>query len=514
MDPGQFGVQGGPYDAVVLVNKAWLRLMDIDTGAGTTAVRPVDASTVPENLRAALAPNFDLWARAPHSGAEVWRSLTMFSATGDAEIPMAAAGNGDLMFPEHPLLLEVASAASFNDDFLASLTSTDNLIFDGLDPTLALLRDHDLQNTIQVKYAAEDGVLRAQFASYEAWLRGFALVALAGAFALALAVSAFIASLIHARRDFPLRLDGRGWSDVLRARVGGESRGHRCARRADRPRAAARRPRPHRGGAAGRDRRHGRGPRGRLAVDLPPHREPHHLARPSLTTKENPMMLEAVDLGVDIDDQPILAGESLRLPARRDDRSGRSERVGQDHAPALPGAAPDADPRRRPRRRRADPRVGRGPAPPLLARPRLLRPPGLRDHARGAGVLQRHDGRPALGPWRRRRRRPAPRRAGRHRPGRARRRARLAPVRRRAPAARGGPVDLQAGPGDPGRRADGLARRRQPRRRPRARCAGEPARAAPSSSRPTTRPRSRSCDLVHRVGSTHPAGVAVAGTTR
>lgn len=222
MDPGQFGVQGGPYDAVVLVNKAWLRLMDIDTGAGTTAVRPVDASTVPENLRAALAPNFDLWARAPRSGAEVWRSLTMFSATGDAEIPMAAAGNGDLMFPEHPLLLEVASAASFNDDFLASLTSTDNLIFDGLDPTLALLRDHDLQNTIQVKYAAEDGVLRAQFASYEAWLRGFALVALAGAFALALAVSAFIASLIHARRDFPLRLDGRGWSDVLRARVGGE----------------------------------------------------------------------------------------------------------------------------------------------------------------------------------------------------------------------------------------------------------------------------------------------------
>lgn len=114
------------------------------------------------------------------------------------------------------------STTTFNDDFLASLTSTDNLIFDGLDSTLALLRAQGLENTVQVKYAAEDGVLRAQFASYEAWLRGFALAALAGAFVLALAISAFIASLIHARRDFPLRLDGRRWSDVLRRRVGGE----------------------------------------------------------------------------------------------------------------------------------------------------------------------------------------------------------------------------------------------------------------------------------------------------
>lgn len=219
MDPSQFGVQGGPYDSVVLVNKAWLRLMDIDSAGAGSALRPVGPDAVPRALRDALTPNLDLWAR---SGADLWGSFRLFAGTKDADLPMASAGNGDLVFPEHPLLLEVGSTSAFTDDFLASLTSTDNLIFNGLDPTLALLRDHDLATTIQVKYAAEDGVLRAQFASYEAWLRGFALAALAGAFLLALAVSAFIASLIHARRDFPLRLDGRRWTEVLRTRVGGE----------------------------------------------------------------------------------------------------------------------------------------------------------------------------------------------------------------------------------------------------------------------------------------------------
>jgi hypothetical protein len=223
MPPSQLGVSDSRYDSVVLVNAAWLRLMDVGTTAsGDGRLRPVAPDDVPDDLRDALAPNLDLWARPPQSGAQVWRSLGVFTADEDSTVPMASAGNGDLVFPDRPLLLQVPSATTFDDDFLASLTSTDNLVFDGLDATLALLRSQGLENTVQVKYAAEDGVLRAQFASYEAWLRGFALAALAGAFALSLAISAFIAALVHARRDFPLRLDGRRWSSVLRSRVGAE----------------------------------------------------------------------------------------------------------------------------------------------------------------------------------------------------------------------------------------------------------------------------------------------------
>ena len=151
----------------------------------------------------------------------LWTQVRNVVATRDeVSVPMASAGNGDLVFPRHPLLVVVPAAAdTFNGDFLASLTSTNNLVFAGLDATTALLREHGLSDTVQIKYAAEDGVLRAQFAAYEAWLRGFALLALLAAFVLALAISASITALLHARRDFPLRLDGRTWPVILRPRV-------------------------------------------------------------------------------------------------------------------------------------------------------------------------------------------------------------------------------------------------------------------------------------------------------
>lgn len=224
MAPADLNADGGSYDSIALVNAAWLRLMDVgpDLRENSSLLRPVDRATLPADLVAGVRANLDVWARARGAGGQLWSSLAVATPRSDVQVPLAAGGNGDLVFPHHPLVLLVPDVATFNDDFLASLTSTNNLVLSGLDPTLALLRSHGLDRTIQVKYAAEDGVLRAQFAAYEAWLRGFALAALSGAFVLALAISAFIAALLHARRDFPLRLDGRAWAAVLRPRVGRE----------------------------------------------------------------------------------------------------------------------------------------------------------------------------------------------------------------------------------------------------------------------------------------------------
>ncbi|MDT0188355.1 hypothetical protein Q9S36_50015 [Microbacterium sp. ARD31] len=217
MEPGQLGIQDDTYDAIVLVNGAWLRLM----GVGEDDVRPVDGA-VPDAVRAGLDPNMELWQRRTGEASSIWRSAELLTVRG-AAVPLAGAGSGDLVFPERPLLIEVDDASSaFNDDFLASLSSSNNLVFDGLDATTARLREHGLGTTLQVKHAAEDGVLRAQFTAYEAWLRGAALVALAAAFVLALAISAMITALLQARRDFPLRLDGRSWGSILRQRIGRE----------------------------------------------------------------------------------------------------------------------------------------------------------------------------------------------------------------------------------------------------------------------------------------------------
>jgi hypothetical protein len=218
MEPDQLAVADTTYDSVVLVNDTWLRLMGVDDAD----LVPVDRSEVPDAVRAGLAPNLALWERNPEGATSTWERAELMTTREDP-VPLAAAGSGDLAFPDRPLLVVVPAAAdAFNDDFLASLSSSNNLVFAGLEATTARLHDHGLATTVQIKYAAEDGVLRAQFAAYEAWLRGIALVALLGAFVLAVAISATITALLHARRDFPLRLDGRGWAAILRQRVGRE----------------------------------------------------------------------------------------------------------------------------------------------------------------------------------------------------------------------------------------------------------------------------------------------------
>jgi hypothetical protein len=217
MAPDQLRVADDTYDSIALVNQSWLDLM----GVGADDLRPVTGG-VPDAVREGLAPNLALWARTPSDASLAALAADLRTVRG-AAVPLAAAGSGDLVFPQRPLLVVVPDAsAALNDDFLASLSSSNNLLLAGLDATNALLREHHLATTVQVKHAAEDGVLRAQFAAYEAWLRGIALIALLAAFVLALTISAMTAAMLHARRDFPLRLDGRGWASILRRRVGHE----------------------------------------------------------------------------------------------------------------------------------------------------------------------------------------------------------------------------------------------------------------------------------------------------
>ena len=52
------------------------------------------------------------------------------------------------------------------------------MVFSGLGPTQALITKHELKESTRVVYAAEEGVLQAQFTAYVAWLQGFSLAAL------------------------------------------------------------------------------------------------------------------------------------------------------------------------------------------------------------------------------------------------------------------------------------------------------------------------------------------------
>lgn len=81
------------------------------------------------------------------------------------------------------------------------------------------LRERGIQGELQVVYIAEEGILRAQFASYLVWLQNLSLIALVVAFSVATAISALITATLQAKRDFPLRLAGLSWVRILQSRV-------------------------------------------------------------------------------------------------------------------------------------------------------------------------------------------------------------------------------------------------------------------------------------------------------
>ncbi len=222
MTPEQLGVQGfGRYSTVAIVNPQWLRLML--QGGAAEATRAVSRDALPAAISQSIANSLPVWTSGAAKTSSI-DSFTFRATNGSNAVPLAQGGNGDLLFKDNALLMVVPDvAATFNADFLASLTSSSNLVFDGLDATIATLRAVGLEQTVRVVYVAEDGILRAQYTAYMAWLRAIAMIALALAFIIAASVSALIAALLAVRRDFPLRISGRSWPNVISPRVARET---------------------------------------------------------------------------------------------------------------------------------------------------------------------------------------------------------------------------------------------------------------------------------------------------
>jgi len=218
------GLDFGPEHNLALVNRAWLDLM---LGSGTadrmTDFEPLPADQLPDGVREFLEPSMRLWSRDDQPGDDALAPLTFYRYTGATPIPMADAGGGDLRFLDTAIVAVTPSLhAVFNDSFLASLASSQSIVFAGLAPTLALVQKNSLTDKVDVRYVAEEGVLRAQYTAYFAWLRGASLAALVVALAVSATVGALITAMLRAHRDFPMRLAGFSWARILAGRVGVE----------------------------------------------------------------------------------------------------------------------------------------------------------------------------------------------------------------------------------------------------------------------------------------------------
>lgn len=205
---------------VALVNQAWLDLMIGRGSPSTNDFEPLTTDQIPRGVRELLEPSLELWSRTPAAGSQTLAAMTFYRYRGAEPIPMATAGGGDLRFlTDAVIALAPNLHETFNDSFLASVASSQNLAFAGLEPTLALVQKHGLTGRVNVRYIAEQGVLAAQYTAYFAWLRAVSLLALAVALTMCAAVAALITALLKARRDLPLRLAGRPWREILAGRV-------------------------------------------------------------------------------------------------------------------------------------------------------------------------------------------------------------------------------------------------------------------------------------------------------
>ncbi|MGB3683260.1 MAG: hypothetical protein WA990_12355 [Rubrobacteraceae bacterium] len=218
-----------PYAYLSLVNQRWLDLMLGEGGDGghggsqpESDLVPVTRDQVPDRTRQQLlGEQLELWLRDRSTADETLSKMSFYRHAGTDKFPMAlGGGGGDLEFSNDAIIVVAPSVNElFNDDFLTSAASTSNLVFTGLGPTQALVEQHGLQKEVYVKYVAEEGVLLAQLTAYFAWLQGISLVALVAALVVAALIGAFITAVLKARRDFPLRLAGKRWIEILAGRV-------------------------------------------------------------------------------------------------------------------------------------------------------------------------------------------------------------------------------------------------------------------------------------------------------
>ncbi|MDA7028537.1 hypothetical protein PJ311_18525 [Bacillus sp. CLL-7-23] len=224
----QMPVDFGEYSAISFVNQRWLDL--VTTGAPRKAVTSVPNHSISDGLVKMIREEAELLSRKKLSD-DRFAKFKFLRPVDGFQLPVAQGGGGErLLFADDALVVVVPSLYdTYNDSTLTSMVSGSNIMFTGVTPTQQLLKKHGLdvkalrdrgiKGELNVVYVAEDGILQAQFAAYIVWLLNLALIALVIAFTVAAAISAMITAMLQAKRDFPLRVAGQSWVQILQSRV-------------------------------------------------------------------------------------------------------------------------------------------------------------------------------------------------------------------------------------------------------------------------------------------------------
>ncbi|GAB78455.1 hypothetical protein SAMN05421595_2722 [Austwickia chelonae] len=203
-----------------VVTSSWLTMMTGRTDwFNANSFVKLEQAEVPQDISGMFGPHLELWQR--NAERQLAMSDFFFYRYSDPKtLPLAKNGSGELLFIEDAVIAVAPSLYdTFNDDFLGSASSSGNIVLTGLDGVRQNIQNQGISGKVDIKYVAEAGVLRAQYAEYFAWLHGLSFLITLLALIVAAAISAAVLALLRARRDFPLRISGATWLQIVGGRI-------------------------------------------------------------------------------------------------------------------------------------------------------------------------------------------------------------------------------------------------------------------------------------------------------
>jgi hypothetical protein len=211
----------GRHESLAIVSQSWLRLI---RRADDPGLRRIPATAIAPEAEEFLDAQWELLARDGEPSHEKNSNLSFYEFSGSRPLPVSDVGGASLDFLNRALVIVIDDIhLAVNDETLAAFSTGANITFTDLDKTQRLISASGISKNWRVVRAAEEGVLAAQYAKYFAWLRALATMSLIVALVITTAVGAFISAVVQARHDFPLRIFGRSWWDILQWRILRES---------------------------------------------------------------------------------------------------------------------------------------------------------------------------------------------------------------------------------------------------------------------------------------------------
>lgn len=202
--------QRAGYDAVILVNPAYLKVFGLDPA---TATQPLtDAPTE-------LTHQINIWLRNP-SADLASNGITVRRLTVPESLPIRMGETSGFATPKNPLLLvSTTISQTINDDTLTSLLTTGAVMFSDTTTAVKYARATGVTNAINGFSRVSDYALMvANTYRQAAVVISLSMIIMLLAVTISTVVAAHVFATRQARRIFAMRAYGRSWPETLKQR--------------------------------------------------------------------------------------------------------------------------------------------------------------------------------------------------------------------------------------------------------------------------------------------------------